>query len=226
MTVIVFDLDDTLYNELDFVQSGFREVSSLLAKEFKISKQDSYKSMLKKLEKGRGKIFNDVLKEYNIYSKKMVRQCISVYRSHKPTIKMYKNAKECFKILKRFPVYIVTDGNKLVQKNKLKALRLEKKVKFSFITSNYGLVNSKPSPYCFFKICFLENTIPQNVIYIGDDPTKDFVKIKQNGFKTIRVLTGKYKNMKFTKKYEANFTIKSLSEISDKKIEEVIQSNT
>ena len=30
--IAVFDLDDTLYNEISFVKSGFNEVSKLLSK--------------------------------------------------------------------------------------------------------------------------------------------------------------------------------------------------
>jgi len=222
MTVIVFDLDDTLYDELDFVKSGFNEVSEFLSKKFNIPKNKCYEIMINELQYGRGEIFDNTLKKYNIFSKKLVKQCISRYRSHKPKIHLFHSAIKCLKKLDIFPLYIVTDGNKIVQKNKVKALKIQKKVKFIFITSNYTLKNAKPSPYCFFKICELEKTSPQNIIYIGDDPSKDFVKIKQKGFKTIRVLTGKFKNEKYSKQFDADLTIKSLEELSLIKIKKLI----
>ena len=90
------------------------------------------------------------------------------------------------------------------------ALGLNKLVKSFSLTSNYGLKNSKPSPYCFLKICEKENVQPKEVVYIGDNPQKDFVGIKPLGFKTIRVLKSKFGRNKVNKKYDAEFTIKSL----------------
>ena len=55
---------------------------------------------------------------------------------------------------------------------------------------------------------------PSDIIYIADNPSKDFVGIKPLGFKTIRLLKGRYKNVKKEKKYEAKFTIKSLSQLN------------
>ncbi len=46
---------------------------------------------------------------------------------------------------------------------------------------------------------------------------KIFVEIKKIGFKTIRVLTGKFKNKKYSNYYDADLTIKSLKELSVKK---------
>ncbi len=57
MTVIVFDLDDTLYEEIDFVKSGFDKVSKFLFKNYHISKDECYQNMINELGKGRGKIF-------------------------------------------------------------------------------------------------------------------------------------------------------------------------
>lgn len=226
MTVIVFDLDDTLYEEIDFVKSGFDKVSKFLFKNYHISKDECYQNMINELGKGRGKIFDNTLKKYNIFTQKLLRQCISIYRLHKPKICLFDDAEKCLKQFNTFPMYIVTDGNKIVQKNKLQALKLEKIVKFSFITSNYGLKNSKPSTYCFLKICKLENTSPENIVYIGDDPSKDFVEIKKIGFKTIRVLTGKFKNKKYSNYYDADLTIKSLKELSVKKIIKLMENNS
>ena len=36
-------------------------------------------------------------------------------------------------------------------------MEISKNVKKYILTSNYSLKNAKPSPYCFLKICDLEN---------------------------------------------------------------------
>jgi putative hydrolase of the HAD superfamily len=89
-------------------------------------------------------------------------------------------------------------------------------MKKCILTSNYGLKNAKPSPHCFLKICNLENVRPKDVVYVGDDPNKDFVGIKPLGFQTIRVLKGRHKNLKKSKKYQPGMEIKSLMKLNPK----------
>ena len=43
MKVVVFDLDDTLYKEIEFVKNGFNSVSDYLSKKFKLNKKKIYK---------------------------------------------------------------------------------------------------------------------------------------------------------------------------------------
>lgn len=212
--VIVFDLDDTLYEELSYVRSGFLAVAKHLANRYGIPVNDSYQYMLDKLQQGRGRIFDDLLLKYAIYNKDLVKKCISIYRLHQPDIHLDEDAVFCLNNFKQYPLYIVTDGNRIVQKNKLLALGLFEKVKFCFITHCYGLKHSKPSPYCFLKICALEKVEPNKVIYIGDNPAKDFVGIKPLGFKTIRILKGQHKNISLPESFEAQLQIASLYELN------------
>ena len=213
--IIVFDLDEVLYDEKTYVISGFRTVSEFLEKDEAIPKKIIFEYLKRRLKNCRERIFNDLLDNFRIYSQKNLKKCISVYRTHTPKIKLYSDAKDCLKRLKNYPLYIVTDGNKMVQKNKIKALNLENHVKKTILTSNYGLRNSKPSTFCFQKICDMEKTSPTNLVYIGDDPHKDFVGLKREGFKTIRLFKGRFKNERLSKEFEADYKIKSLKEINE-----------
>lgn len=213
--VLVFDLDDTLYEELTFVKSGFRAVARYLYEQYSIPVQSGMEFMIAKLSSGRGRIFDDLLLHYGIYKKALVRKCVSVYRLHQPEIKLYPEADACLERFRNYPLYIVTDGNKMVQANKIKALGLDKRVKFAYITHRYGIKNAKPSPYCFLKICEREKVTPKEVVYIADNPHKDFVGIKPLGFKTIRILQGQYKNIKLPVTHEADRIIQSLHEINE-----------
>ena len=219
--IIVFDLDEVLYDEKTYVISGFRAVSEFLEKDEAIPKKIIFEYLKRRLKNGRERIFNDLLDNFRIYSQKNLEKCISVYRTHTPKIKLYSDAKDCLKRLKNYPLYIVTDGNKMVQKNKIKALNLENHVKKTILTSNYGLRNSKPSTFCFQKICDMEKTSPTNLVYIGDDPHKDFVGLKREGFKTIRLFKGRFKNERLSKEFEADYKIKSLKEINEKFIKKI-----
>lgn len=219
--VIVFDLDDTLYQEINFVKSGFREVAQYLQDNYQVPAERIFDFMIRKLEDGRGRIFDDLLLECGIHSKKTVRKCLSIYRHHRPKIQLTPEAYDCLHRLRNYPLYIVTDGNKLVQSNKIRALGLGEQVRFCYITHRYGVKNSKPSPYCFLKICEREKVSPQDVIYIGDNPHKDFVGIKPLGFKTIRVRKGQYQDVIKPEEFEADYQIKSLAELDDELLEQI-----
>ena len=220
--ILVFDLDDTLYEEITYVKSGFKAVSDYLLKRSNIPKNESFNIMVKILElEGRGKIFDKMLSEFKLNSKKYIRECLSVYRLHKPYIELYDSAKRCLDRFSDIPKYIVTDGNKIVQKRKINSLDLKNTFKRIFITHQYGLKYSKPSSYCFEKITKLENIKPNKIVFIGDDPKKDFVGIKPLGFKTIRVMTGNHRFEKLKPEYEADISIKSLDEINHMLLNEI-----
>ena len=213
--ILIFDLDDTLYGESSFVKSGFRAVSEYLYKNYSISASASFHFMENRLDiYGRKHVFDTLLSRYGLKTRENIRKCLSVYRSHKPKIKLYPEANECLKRFQNFSIYVVTDGNKLVQRNKALALGLYERIKFCYITSCYGLRNSKPSPYCFLKICEKENVSSQKVVCIGDDPNKDFVGVKPLGFKTVRVLKGRFKDVNKDKAFEADYHINSLKELT------------
>ncbi len=213
--VLVFDLDDTLYPEISFVKSGFKAVAEFLEKEYDLPLKESIAFMLKELENGRGDIFDKLLKVKNVYSASLVKKCLSVYRLHKPEIKLDPETLKCFQRFTDYPKYIITDGNKIVQHNKLVALGLYSMVKRCFITHRHGVNKAKPSPYCMHKICELEKIEPSQAVYIGDNPKKDFVNLKPIGFKTIRILQGMYKNEPADQKYNADWSVNSLKEINE-----------
>ena len=219
--VIVFDLDDTLYDELTYVRSGFRAVADYLQNTYGIPVKSSMDFMMQKLVAGRGRIFDELLMEFHIYNKKTVRKCLSVYHRHYPAIRLSPEADACLRRLAGYPLYIVTDGNKLVQTNKLRALGLFSRAKFCYVTHRYGVKNAKPSPYCFLKICEREKVQSQAVVYIGDNPQKDFVWIKPLGFKTIRVYQGQHKDVTKPPEFEADFGIKSLAELDEELLKRI-----
>lgn len=222
MMVLVFDLDDTLYSEIKFVKSGFKEVALWLNKNFDLDKNEVYNNLLQILdEKGRGEIFNDVLKKYDLFSKQLLKQCIQIYRLHKPDIKLCPEALSCLKRFYYFPKYVVTDGHKIVQENKVKALQLNLYVKHVYITYRHGIKNSKPSPYCFELIAKKEDQPFHNIIYIADNPVKDFIGIKSLGFGTVRILQGNYKDVKMDIEHEAQVNIASLNELTQNFISSV-----
>lgn len=214
--VVIFDLDDTLYPELSYVHSGFKAVADFLSLHVKHKKEDIFQTLIHNLEaKGRGKVFDDTIANYIKPTKKLTKKCLQVYRSHQPSIALYPEAISLLDELnkKNIPVYIVTDGNALVQEKKIKALGLKQFIKKALVTHRYGLSHAKPSSYCFEKITKIENTSPKNIVYIADNPHKDFIGIKPLGFQTIRLKQGMFKDTCKEQKFHAEFEITSLQEL-------------
>ncbi len=214
--VIVFDLDDTLYDEMSFVRSGFRAVSRTLETRYGISGHEAYEYMVEVLNaSGRGKVFDEMLIRFGLRASKYVKECLQTYRQHLPEIRLHEDAARCLNRLAAHPIYIVTDGNKLVQQSKISALGLDNdtRIKKCFITRRYGIHREKPSTYCFLRIAELEQVAAQNITYIGDNPRKDFVGIKPQGFRTIRVIRGSHAGVRLTPDFEADVEIMSLDEL-------------
>ena len=210
--ILIFDLDDTLYEERTYVESGLHAVAAFGKDRFDWSHDSSFNFMVNILDSmGRGMIFDLWLKEFGGYGKGLTKQCVNIYRHHTPNIKIFKNAKKLLPQLKDYPMYVLTDGHKIVQEKKLRALGIEKFFLHTFITHRYGIKNSKPSTYCFELIKKRENCRWEDMIYVGDNPFKDFVNLNKLGMKTARVLTGRHREVKAERGYDALYTIPDLS---------------
>ena len=214
--IIIFDLDDTLYDEKLYVFSGLKAVSHFLERKFGIDNLSTFKELENILNfRGRGSIFDEWLLEKNFYSKSRVRELLSVYRMHKPDITLPKESVTTLTKLAHLSKYVVTDGNKIVQKNKVTALGVDEFVRGIYITHRFGLENAKPSLYCFNKIRVKENAHWNELVYVGDNPNKDFVGLNSVGARTIQVMTGPYCHDKVDETYMALESISNISELPD-----------
>ncbi len=218
--ILVFDMDETLYEERTYVESGFRHVAAFINERFGFPEEVGYRLMMETLEQeGRGKIFDAVLQRFGRLTQTNIQKCVTVYRSHPPRIHLRPDAIRCLDRFHHLSLYVVTDGHKVAQDQKARALGLYQKVRKVFLTHRYGREHAKPSPYCFNKISSLEKTMNRNVVYIGDNPHKDFVGIKPLGFNTIRIRTGVYKDVEMPEAYEAHVDIASLDELTPQLLE-------
>jgi putative hydrolase of the HAD superfamily len=210
--ILIFDLDDTLYPERSYVLSGLRAVAEHGYAQFGLPSNDSYRFMVNVLDReGRGQIFDKWLDQYNLHNRKSVNQCVKCYRHHQPDISLDSVADKILSEYRHFPLYLVTDGHKIVQHLKVRSLGLESRFKRIFITHRFGRKCAKPSTYCFERIKKLESCDWDQMMYVGDNPAKDFVNIKPLGVKTVRVLTGEHIEADYGEAHEASVVIPDLS---------------
>ena len=213
-SVLVFDLDDTLYPELSYVHSGFRAVAAFLSPLLGVPADTLAAGMMaEEAIQGRGQVFDNVLRQHGRWSRALVVACLRAYRQHQPEISLFPDAERALNRFAGQPLYIVTDGHKEVQARKVAALGLAGRVRHAYLTNRYGRHRAKPNPHVFELICRREGVGPAEVIYVGDNVKKDFVGIKPLGFNTVRVLRGNYAHYVADEAHEAARRIHTLDEL-------------
>ena len=212
--IIVFDLDDTLYAERTYVESGFRSVAEFAAARFGWDAEDGAMQMLDIMDReGRGAVFDGWLAAHGKRSRALIRECISVYRHHRPLIELYPQTLALLPRLAGHQLYVVTDGNKIVQSMKADTLGLNRFFKHVYITHRYGTKNAKPATHCFDLIRKRESADWRQIVYVGDNPAKDFVGLNPLGAHTVRVLTGNWQSVRARPGFEAQHVICNLGDL-------------
>lgn len=173
---VIFDLDDTLYSEKEYVKSGFKVVSDHLG--------GGYEEKLWYFFEAGKPAIDELLKELGREADKT--EVLSIYRSHKPNIHPYPGVVEMIDKLKSrgIKLGIITDGRLEGQRNKLEALDL--KIDDVIITDELGGEQfRKPCDIAFRIISTRWRLNPADIVYIGDNSTKDFQAPQQLGMKSI-----------------------------------------
>ncbi len=171
MKVIVFDLDDTLYYEIQFVESAFNYINRYLINRFDINIKNQVQTMIKNREFN---LYDWIILNTDITNEDFpLTLFLNQYRYHFPSIKLKKGAEECLLELKslKYKIGIITDGRSVTQRNKIKALGLEQYFEKIIISEETGF--SKPHRHNFQLIekFFSESS---HFTYVGDNTSKDF----------------------------------------------------
>jgi len=211
--IIIFDLDDTLYSRQSFVKAAIKNIVDFVyLKNNKKSKKILFKILSKIYKDSNIQLKLDFFLNEISLSKKYLKDCINIFRYSNKKLSLYKDAQNILRIYKK-KCYLITDGNKLVQNNKIKQLGIKKLFKKILITNNYGIKYQKPSLFCFKKIREIEKCSFDQMIYIGDNPKKDFVNCNKAGILTVRLLRGEFKTLKVARNFDAKYKIKNFKEV-------------
>lgn len=174
---IIFDLDDTLYSEKQYIRSGYKKIAEFL------NKNNAEEKLWGYFNDGLPAI-DEYLNEIGMPEKK--HDCLSIYREQIPDIRLYDGVIELIQNLKDkgINVGIITDGRPEGQRNKLKALGLDKLVEDIIITDELGGIQFRKPCDIAFRIMQNRWKIPyEQIMYVGDNPDKDFQAPKQLGMR-------------------------------------------
>ena len=182
----VFDIDDTLYLERDYVRSGFDAVGRWAAKWIHI--EDFAEQCWRRFSAGRRRsIFDEVLRESGRKANpELVSALVEVYRTHTPSIALAPDASEALEAISRVAsIAVISDGPAASQSRKAEALGLGSFAAPIVLTEILGTEFRKPHPRAFELV---SQCRPASVCaYIADNPLKDFAAPKQLGWITVRV---------------------------------------
>lgn len=176
---VIFDLDDTLYSEKQYIRSGYTKVAEYLGRSEATEKLWGY------FESGKPAI-DCYLEDIGENDKK--EGCLTIYRNQMPDIQLYEGVRKMLYNLreKGIKIGIITDGRPEGQKNKLSALDLDSLVDDIIITDELGGVQFRKPNDISFRIMQNRWRIPfENMIYVADNPLKDFQAPHQLGMQTL-----------------------------------------
>ena len=175
--LVVCDFDDTLVLERSFIESGYVACSSFLSEKTDIKPEKIKEVFWRKFEQSHSNVFDTSVAELlERKNDKLVQELVDIYRFHIPQISYCPDVKEFLQELKKRNLFsaIVTDGNSQTQNNKLNASGAVGDFDKIVITSDFGVDWTKPSikPFKFLKDFF--NVAYEQILYIADNPKKDF----------------------------------------------------
>ena len=180
--VVIFDLDDTLYSEKEYVKSGYREIAK---------HNPQIENMEDKLwhafQNGR-KAIDEVLLSEGLYTEEKAQACLRVYRNQMPKIHLYEGVLQMLQqlVVDGILLGLITDGRPNGQRAKIKALNIEQYFGKIIITDELGDSSfRKPNPIAF-EIMHTFFAVPyKNMVYVGDNPSKDFQAPEKLGMQCV-----------------------------------------
>lgn len=207
-TIVVFDLDDTLYNEIDFLKSAYSEIARRIDPN---NWEKLFKHMFR-LYKLNTDVFGYIESTYHV-SKSF---SLELYRNHFPNIKPFMGVRKTLESIKKYEgkIGLITDGRSITQRNKIEALKLTELLDYIVISEEIG--TEKPHENNYLAI---EKQLESgNFYYIADNCKKDFVTPNQRGWTTIGLLDNGFNIHSNTKKnvseeFLPQHFIKNFSEI-------------
>jgi len=174
-TVIVFDLDDTLYNEMEYLRSAYIQI----AKELDSENWQALFARMYSLFRSKEDVFEFVSAEYRGDKNALIQQ----YRAHIPKLHLFDGVLDTIQQIKakNGKIGIITDGRSTTQRVKLKSLGILDLIDKIVISEEIG--SEKPDEKNYLAI---EETFTNcNYLYMADNLRKDFVTPNKRGWKTI-----------------------------------------
>lgn len=219
--VVVFDLDDTLYPERDYMISGFRAVANRA-----VSSEEATafaNEMTDAFDNG-GNAMNHLADLLNLplsEREHTIAEWVDIYRNHQPKLSLNQEVADVLLELSQRGVELalITDGRSTAQRAKIHALGLQRFFAPDniYISEERGAGKESMEPFAYMVHCYPEAA---GFTYVADNPVKDFLFPNLMGWTTIcladKGLNIHPQNMDVSKEYKPAFQIQSIKELLNK----------
>lgn len=219
ITTVIFDLDDTIYDERDYCRSGLAAVSSLIARMPSAPASERVLQVLWDVFSGGNHktTFNAALDKLGIgYDERLIARLIEAYRNHSPELELPNDSREVIEQLRAaYSLALLTDGFLPAQRLKVEALGIADYFRCIVYTEQLGRQFWKPSPAGYEKILAQLHAKPENAVYVADNPAKDFIAPNKLGCGTIQLVRPKriHTEPATTPDAEAQHVIRAITEL-------------
>ncbi len=239
---VIFDLDDTLISEYEFVASGYRFVSKMLEERLGAAPKEIEDRLWELSRQTYSNAFNRLFDSYEEeYTEDELRELILAYRSHPADTRFYPDVEETLKELKEKDILtgIISDGDPERQRNKIRsavagmkqhglhnspdpkdATDIEGEIRHWFdeiiLNDEFGGAEyRKPNPKGFAEMAARLKVDPGEMIYVGDNPAKDFHISAVLPVRTARIIreNGIYHDREYLDGIKETFRIETLTEL-------------
>lgn len=182
LKAVIFDLDDTLYSEKEYVRSGYRKITEVLPQVENVAEK------LWKLFEEKKPAIDELLKQEKIDSEGVKQSCLHAYRYQIPDIHLYEGVVEMLEEFRAngLKLGIITDGRPEGQRAKLQVLGIETMVDEIIVTDEFGGPEfRKPNQKAFVTMKERLGVDYTEMCYVGDNTKKDFIAPEQLGMRSI-----------------------------------------
>lgn len=181
-THIVFDLDDTLYKEIDFVKSAYNYINSYINLRFNLDLSNSIKKCLD----GEFNFFDLINSKLHPDQSFPIEKYLELYRFHYPEIGLSDYTTVFLDRISSHNIdfSIITDGRSISQRNKIKALGLYDLVKNIIISEETGFEKPHLNNFKLLERIYTD----KKLVYIADNTSKDFLAPNLLNWNTICLL--------------------------------------
>ena len=190
MRAVIFDLDDTLYERDQFVQSGFAAVADELERRYNLPAPWILATLRRARVRGHaGRELQALCADHGL-PESLIPELVEIIRRHEPALTLGSVSAAVIAQLRAdgWRVAILTNGFPVTQRAKVEALGLEARVDAVLYAEEHA-PGGKPSRAAFEAALAAVGVPAARAVFVGDDLVRDIEGGRSAGLFTIRVVT-------------------------------------
>lgn len=184
---LIFDLDDTLYPERQFIRSGFHAVASEVTWRYGVPRPAALATLFRALRRrNRGQALQELCRQHNL-PVAIVPELVDVIRAHEPTLRLPPSSTATLVAARArgWRLGVLTNGLPAVQARKAVALDLGALVDTVVYAHDCAPRLGKPAREPFQIALARLGSLPTDSVFVGNDPWCDIAGARGVGLRTI-----------------------------------------